>query len=192
MTTLSRRLRHRVAVGAAALALVLGAGMGLAPVFAGEALDKVVADVARDYDRIDHIPAEALQPRLDDPDTLVFDVREPDEYAVGHLPGAIRVDPRMRADAFMARFGDRIAGKDVVFYCSVGVRSSRLGERVVDAVRAAGADRVANLRGGIFGWHNEGRPVTAKGASTDYVHPYDRKWGRMVDDPDRTRYAPTE
>ena len=68
----------------------------------------------------------------------------------------------------------------MVIYCSVGVRSSRLAEHVVDAVREAGARDVYNLAGGIFAWHNRGYQLVDGSGPTAFVHPYDETWGRLV------------
>ena len=105
---------------------------------------------------------------------LVLDVRPDAEYAVGHLPGAVRVDP----DADAAALAGSLAAqpRDVVLYCSVGARSGSLGRRL-----AAHGLPVRNLRGGVFRWAAAGRPLrTASGAPTDQVHPYDRLWGRYL------------
>ena len=37
-----------------------------------------------------------------------------------------------------------------------------------------------NLEGGIFDWHNDGRPLTDANGKTPYVHPYDDKWGQLL------------
>ncbi len=116
-----------------------------------------------------------------DSSLLVFDTRPAEEYDVSHLRGALRIDPDMGAEAFVAAYGDRLAGCDLVFYCSVGYRSSIVIERVRGAAEEAGARSVANLRGGIFRWYNEDRPLFGQ-AQVDTVHPYDAYWGRFLRD----------
>ena len=111
---------------------------------------------------------------------LLFDTRAEDEYRVSHIASAEHVSPEMSADAFMAKYGDRLAGKRLVFYCSVGYRSSIFAERVLERARAAGADSVSNLRGGIFRWYIEGNPVVDEKGVTDEVHPYDKVWGALL------------
>ncbi len=103
----------------------------------------------------------------------LLDVRQEAEYRVSHLRGAVRVDPggepRLPAGA----------GKDtpIVVYCSVGYRSSALAERLT----ARGFTRVRNLEGSIFEWANQGLPVVRDGREVSQVHPYDRKWERLLD-----------
>ncbi|MEM6491501.1 MAG: rhodanese-like domain-containing protein, partial [Pseudomonadota bacterium] len=102
--------------------------------------------------------------------------------------GALRLDPDADADAFMAQYGALIAGRDVIFYCSVGVRSSRMAERLAPVL--GDARSVANLEGGVFAWHNQSRPLEDAQGATPFVHPYNRSWGRLVDRRDFIRRTP--
>ncbi len=83
----------------------------------------------------------------------------------------------------------RVNGKTAVFYCSVGVRSSRLAERVAQGLKARGAVAVDDLAGGIFAWHGEARPLVDAKGPTDFVHPYDATWGRLLARPQLARDA---
>lgn len=111
---------------------------------------------------------------------LILDVREADEVAVSRIPGALRVDPGIWTSTFLSRFGEAAAGRDVVLYCSVGVRSARLAARVQAALKERGAGAIYNLEGGIFRWHNEARELVDDAGPTERVHPYDDRWGRLV------------
>ena len=150
------------------------------------ARDPLAAIELRLQERYDfpHIAGDSLeQLRAQDDGVIIFDVRQPGEYAVSHLTGAIQVDPNISAVDFMARFGEQIAGRDVVFYCSVGRRASRLAARVEKPV-AALATRVHNLSGGIFRWHGEGRAlVDPQGQTTDLVHKFNRSVGQLMPRP---------
>ena len=112
--------------------------------------------------------------RPEGPRPLLLDARSVEEYEVSHLPGAVRVDP----DAEPPTLPDGLA-KDVpiVAYCSVGYRSSVLANRLMEA----GYSEVWNLEGSIFEWANEGRPVYRGDREVRQVHPYDRRWGRLLD-----------
>lgn len=145
--------------------------------------------VATDYPRVRSlIPQQVEQMVRDGRELLVLDVREAAEFEVSHLPGAVRVDPGMGAAQFETEFGTRLAGRPVLVYCSVGVRSSRLAERIEPAALKAGASGVFNLRGGIFAWHNYGLELRRGNAQTQFVHPYSRSWSRYLDFPDLARY----
>ena len=132
---------------------------------------------------VDEVLTRELAAALSSADSssyLVFDVREPDEYERSHVRRARRLAPDTKLTAFEAEFGDSLAGKRLVFYCSVGYRSSILAERVLDSAKKSGAVSVANLRGGIFRWYNDGRTVYDAADTTDQIHPYDRVWGAFV------------
>lgn len=116
------------------------------------------------------VPAAALAEELAAPrPPLLLDVRTPVEYRVSHLRGA-------RFVAFdsiaTAQFADLDRTQPVVVYCSVGVRSERLGERLY----ALGFRNVRNLYGGLFEWVNEGHSVVDSAGSTTNVHPYSPFW----------------
>ncbi|MGD2064517.1 MAG: rhodanese-like domain-containing protein [Nitrospirota bacterium] len=110
----------------------------------------------------------------DRPSPVLLDVRAAAEFAVSHLAGA---RPAPTADDALRLL--RSAGKDhpIVAYCSVGYRSAAIVERL----SAAGFTRVRNLEGSLFQWANEGRPVYRDGRAVEEVHPYDDKWGVLLD-----------
>lgn len=110
------------------------------------------------------------------PPPVLLDAREPEEYAVSHLPGARRVDPGAEADALAATLDGIGADQPIVVYCSVGVRSGVVAQRLAEA----GFEDVRNLEGSIFRWANEGRPVVRDGEGVREVHPYDAVWGRLL------------
>ncbi len=92
-------------------------------------------------------------------DFVPFDVRTPAEFRESHLAGAIRIEPGMKAQGFAREHGDRLEGKTVVFYCTLGVRSTRLVHRIRDRLEGLGITAFYNLSGGIFRWSREGYPV---------------------------------
>ncbi len=130
---------------------------------------------------IEQIRSDSLAARLakGDSSLLLFDTREPEEYAVSRLRGAIRVDPAMDAETFLAAYGDTIKNRDLIFYCSVGYRSSIFAERLGKMAPAASYSSIANLRGGLFRWYNEDRPLF-RDVQVDTIHPYDEYWGRFL------------
>ena len=95
----------------------------------------------------------------------VLDVRSAEEFAVSHIPGARRFDGP--ASAFQAP-----ASGTVVLYCSVGYRSSELAQQLSRLHASAHpAVRFVNLKGSVFRWALENRPLlSASGQNTDKVH----------------------
>ena len=85
---------------------------------------------------------------------LVLDVRTPEEYAAGHVPGAINVPHEQVA----ARVAELAGGGEIAVYCRKGPRA-RLAEA---ALLGAGREHVLHLEGGFSAWEADGLPV-AKG-----------------------------
>lgn len=129
------------------------------------------------YPDVRRISTDSLAAWLESASTaqpVLLDVRGADEYAVSHLPGAVRVDPEMND---LASLDTLPHDAPIVAYCSVGYRSSELASRLADR----GFTQVANLEGSIFRWANEGRSVYRDGRAVREVHPYDPVWGRLLD-----------
>jgi len=82
---------------------------------------------------------------------MVLDVREPDEYADGHAPGAVSVPQAELA----LHLGEIPREQDVLVACRSGGRS--LGS--ARFLSALGFERVANLDRGMLGWIAAGHPV---------------------------------
>ncbi len=182
VTTRRLTILGLVVVGTLALAGFTG-NWGLAPIDGLDASDPRVTlkHVEAEVDRrwgIAPIKPRDLEKHLAATDAVVFDVREADEFALGHLPGAIRVDPEISAEEFYRAYGDQLAGKPVVFYCSVGVRSSQLAKRLASDPSPHGPAAVYNLRGGAFRWVAEGRTLVA-GSAPGQLHPYDSDWKEL-------------
>lgn len=105
---------------------------------------------------------------------VLIDVRSRDEFAVSHLPGALRAQsPREIKTAVR----DIPATRPLVLYCSVGLRSSEAAQTLLDS----GRTNVFNLQGSIFQWANEGRVIVSNGTPVTVVHPYNERWGRLLD-----------
>lgn len=104
------------------------------------------------------------------PKTIFLDAREPNEYSISHLKGAVPVG----YDHFqMANVSHLPKDTPIVVYCSVGYRSEKIAEKL----KAAGYTKVSNLYGGIFEWVNQKNTVYDTDGETQRVHAYDRTWG---------------
>ena len=82
---------------------------------------------------------------------VVIDVRTPEEYASGHIPGALNVP----FDQVAQRIAEIDAPYGVALYCMVGPRARR-GE---SALLAAGYESVFHLEGGLAAWLAAGLPI---------------------------------
>ncbi len=153
-----------------------------------DGLDAVHADIVSDHASVAQLSVDAFL-GLDSSEVVLLDIRDPEEFAVSRLPGAVWVSPGASAETALIQMGD-VRGKTIVVYCSVGRRSSIFAEREQDALIKMGAVSVSNLERGIFGWHNEARQLVDAKGETDAVHPYDAVWKRYVERQDKARYTP--
>lgn len=105
------------------------------------------------------------------PDLILLDTREKKEFDVSHLPNARWVG---YDDFDLSRVVDLPKTTPLLMYCSVGVRSEKVGEKLL----AAGYTNVHNLNGSLFEWVNQGHPIVDNaGRPTLRVHGYSRMWG---------------
>jgi molybdopterin/thiamine biosynthesis adenylyltransferase/rhodanese-related sulfurtransferase len=113
---------------------------------------ELLAHVKSEIDEISTIEAHE---RLDASDGSLFvDVREPDEWDEGHIPGAIYTG--------RGRLEQRIEGlvpdksRSLVVYCSAGSRSAFAAK----ALEELGYVNVVNLAGGFADWKRNGFDIT--------------------------------
>jgi rhodanese-related sulfurtransferase len=80
---------------------------------------------------------------------VILDVRTAEEFAAGHVTGAINIP----ADQLAARAGEIARDATLVTVCNFGgSRSCNAAEQL----RAMGYENVAPLRGGTRGWLGDG------------------------------------
>ncbi len=96
----------------------------------------------------DEISIEAFKEELE-AGAYVLDVREDDEFAAGHVPGAVHIPMN-----FVGQRLDEIPAGRVLVICRSGNRSARITE----LLRAQGRDAV-NVLEGTMGWAQRGWPL---------------------------------
>jgi len=84
---------------------------------------------------------------------LLLDVREADEWAAGHLPGAVFLPRGQVASGIEAVAPER--DRPLVVYCASGARSAFAAQ----LLQAMGYRDVVNMVAGFVGWQSEGRPT---------------------------------
>ncbi|MBA1156524.1 rhodanese-like domain-containing protein [Microvirga mediterraneensis] len=99
--------------------------------------------------KIIDLDREAVKQGLRDGSLVLVDVREPQEFAAGHIPGAVShplstFDPSSLPE-----------GKRIVFSCAAGVRSVR----ALEFSQASGRDIREHYKGGFKDWIASGEPV---------------------------------
>lgn len=81
----------------------------------------------------------------------VLDVRTPEEYVGGHVPGAVNIP----YDRLASRIAEVPKDRDVVLYC----RSGRRAGIAAETLAAGGYKRLEHLTGDMIAWTEQGRPV---------------------------------
>lgn len=157
-------------------AFALTVGCGSAGSEPPDEMDRLMQEIRTRFHAVKVISTGDLAVLLDrskEDRPWLLDVRAPKEYAVSHLPGAIRVD---QVEDAVQRIREGQPARAVVVYCSVGYRSADFAARL----QSRGITNVFNLEGSIFQWANEGRPLFRGTLPVQVVHPFDRKWGRLL------------
>jgi molybdopterin/thiamine biosynthesis adenylyltransferase/rhodanese-related sulfurtransferase len=118
-------------------------------------------DLLRDTkSRIREVDTATAAGNLDRPGTVVLDVREPDEYEQGALPGAVHIPRGHLESQVEARITDHDA--HVVVYCAGGTRSAF----AADTLGLLGYSDVVSVVGGFNKWKDEGRPWSTPASLT--------------------------
>lgn len=118
--------------------------------------EATVADAGVEISGISTISVEAAAAITDNPpdDLVVLDVRTPEEFAEGHLEGAVLVD------FYAADFAEQLAAFDTdvpyLVYCRSGNRSGQ----AMGVMEQLGFTSAADIDGGIVAWADAGLPVT--------------------------------
>ena len=97
----------------------------------------------------DVVTHDELQSALAADACALIDVREPHEFADGHIPGATNL-PMSRFDP-----SELPKGKPIVLVCQAGARSAK----ALQAAVAAGVEDVRHYAPGTGGWRARGGPV---------------------------------
>lgn len=151
-------------------------------------LPEIHQTIQNKFGQLKHLRASQFT-LLDRDNLIIFDVREAEEFDVSHLDGAIRVSPDISQKDFINNFAELTQGKTMVFYCSVGYRSSALAAQIL---KNFPSNEIYNLQGGIFNWHNERRNLVNENGASEDIHPYDQYWGRLLERPENIRYPGTQ
>lgn len=93
-------------------------------------------------------------------DAVVLDVREPDEWAAGHIETAVHIP----IGQVTGRLGDIPQGDPLYVICRGGGRSAQ----VTEFLRAQGTEAV-NVAGGMQDWAAAGKPMVSDTGRTPEV-----------------------
>jgi rhodanese-related sulfurtransferase/DNA-binding transcriptional ArsR family regulator len=130
---------------------LLGALRGIAERNLTE-VERLVRGYFHDRDNLEPVSRKDLLRRLRDGAVTVLDVRPEDEFALGHLPGALNIPLR----ALKARLSELNSSQEIVAYCRGPY--CVLSYEAVAALRARGF-KVRRLEDGLPEWRAAGLPV---------------------------------
>ncbi|MFT5700505.1 MAG: rhodanese-related sulfurtransferase [Desulforhopalus sp.] len=126
--------------------------------------------IDRLYPSVASITTDSLKTQIQSrKDLTIIDVRSSEEYKISHLPRAINLTDEKKLK--------RPKNTTIIVYCSVGIRSAHFSKKLEEE----GYTRVFNLRGSIFEWANKGYPLKRGEQNVTVVHPYNKKWGQLLD-----------
>ena len=89
------------------------------------------------------------------PSVVILDVRTPQEFAEGHIEGAVNI-PVESAD-----YIDQVAQLDPSVTYAVYCRSGNRSQPAVDGLASVGVTSVYELESGTIGWTDAGQPLVS-------------------------------
>jgi rhodanese-related sulfurtransferase len=98
----------------------------------------------------------------------LLDVREPGEYALGHIPGAINLP---QAD-LATRLEDIPRDRTVLTICRSGYRSLRAAQ----FLKQMRYDAVMSVQGGMEAWERSGRQIVCGGVGSERRRIVETEW----------------
>tara|TARA_Y100001963_G_scaffold88083_1_gene121687 strand:- start:4 stop:381 length:378 start_codon:yes stop_codon:yes gene_type:complete len=113
-------------------------------------LGLLLSTTARGHDAIPYISPESLHSKGFD--GLILDVRSAEEFAEGHVPGALNV-PHSEIASHLAALGS--IQKPVLVYC----RSGRRADIALKALADLGFERLYHLDGDMQAWQSDSLPI---------------------------------
>lgn len=99
--------------------------------------------------------AEDMKQRLPDASLLLLDVREPEEFVLGHIPGAVNIPRGMLEFAISGNPALQDLARPVAVYCKTSGRAALSAV----ALQSMGFQDVVSIAGGFDAWQAAGYPV---------------------------------
>lgn len=98
------------------------------------------------------VSPQEFQKLMNEKNTIVLDVRTPEEVSEGKIPNSINID--FYSDTFEQELSKLDKSKTILVYC----RSGRRGASTAEILTKKGY-KVINLEGGISNWQSEGLSI---------------------------------
>ena len=98
------------------------------------------------------ISAKDALKKINDREITAIDVRSPEEFAQGHIPGAINI-PHNALDKHQETLA-KLRGKPILLYCRSGRRAGMAEAQLAES----GFNQVYHLTGDMLGWQEQKLP----------------------------------
>ncbi len=115
---------------------------------------ELVSEFYQDPDGLEAVDAETLNRRVQEGEVIVLDVRPPDEYAAGHIPGAASLP----ISELEHRLRELPRDREIVAYCRGPY--CLFSRQAVERLRSHGL-RAYRMEEGVAEWEERGFPVAA-------------------------------
>jgi rhodanese-related sulfurtransferase len=99
----------------------------------------------------DPLPPEEVRTLNEQDEITVVDVRGPESYAEGHIPGAMNIP----SDELGERVDEIPEGKQLILVC----QSGPVSRQSLETVREGGFENANNMAGGMSAWEEAGYPL---------------------------------
>jgi rhodanese-related sulfurtransferase len=114
----------------------------------------IFATVGFGFGEVKDVSVEQAVAQLQkDPKTVVVDIRTPQEFAAGHIKGAINLN--MRDEDFAEKLAKLDKDKTYLMHCASGGRSGA----VIPIWNDLKFKKVMHLKAGFMGWKSAEQPV---------------------------------
>ena len=104
-------------------------------------------------ENFENVEVAAFAELIADSNVVILDVRKADEFAEGHIKGAILID-QFQSDFVEQAQAKLPKGKTIAVYCRSGRRSANAAGKLADI-----GYKCVNLKGGILAWKKADMPV---------------------------------
>lgn len=95
----------------------------------------------------EEVTPEVFLSKIGTENTVLIDVRTPEEFATGHIPNALNIN--FNAPDFAEQMAKMDTSKTYLIYCKSGVRSGKAAA----SLSATGFNTIYTLKGGVLGWN---------------------------------------
>jgi rhodanese-related sulfurtransferase len=106
-----------------------------------------------DKSKVQKIDVEQFDQKRKEKDAVVLDVRTPQEYREGHVPGAVNLD--IHDPKFADKVGQLDKSKTYLVHCAKGYRSAQATAKMSNM----GFDNLFDFHGGFTAWENDHKPI---------------------------------